>query len=144
MTSNTTYESSVNVLMVDFRWIPSEKGELYLTGSWTGSEAEMDALAPMFASDVPTELFPDGLTGEGPDPTAPIAFSDYQGLADIHEYSDLEFTEIRATLGFRYDVNPGIGLVGEVGWFDLKDDKPYLQDATGSASVFYAGLVWSF
>jgi hypothetical protein len=104
----------------------------------------MDQLMPMFASDVPVALFPDGLTVEGPDPNAPIAFSDYTGLTEIHEYSDLEFTELRTTLGFRYAVNTGVGLVGEVGWYDLKDDKPYLQDVTGSASVFYAGLEWTF
>jgi len=104
----------------------------------------MDALTPVFESDVPTELFPDGLPGEGPDPTAPVAFADYQGLSEIHEYSDLKYTELRTTLGFRYNVDRGFGVVGEVSYYDLKDDLPYLQDATGSLSLFYAGVVWSF
>jgi hypothetical protein len=129
---------------MDLRWIPSERGEIHMTASYSKTDAEFDPLTPTFASDVPVELFPDGLPGEGSDPTAPIAFADYQGLAEINEYSRLDYSELRTTLGGSFSITRGIDIIGELSYFDLQDDAPYLQDATGSVALIYGGFAWTF
>ena len=56
----------------------------------------MEQWSASFADDVPTELFPDGLPGPGDDPTAPVAYADYD-FSQVNTYSDLDYTELRAT-----------------------------------------------
>jgi len=57
---------TADLFLIDFRWIPSERGEIYLTATYMQTDAEFDSLIPAFAADVPVELFPDGLPGEAP------------------------------------------------------------------------------
>jgi hypothetical protein len=135
---------TADVFLMDLRWIPSDRGEFYLTASYSQTDAEFDALTPTFASDVPVELFPDGLPGEGADPTAPVSFADYEGLSEIHEYSKLDYTELRATLGARLNITDTLGLIGEISHFDVEDDAPYLEDVTGTVNLIYGGLSWTF
>jgi hypothetical protein len=135
---------TADVYLMDLRWIPSDKGEIYLTATYSQTDAEFDSLMPTFAADVPVELFPDGLPGEGADPTAPVRFADYQGLSEIHDYSRLDFSELRATLGARFNLTEAIGLIGEISHFDVEDDAPYLQDVTGTVSLIYGGVSWTF
>jgi hypothetical protein len=135
---------TADVFLMDLRWIPSDKGEIYLTASYSQTDAEFDSLTPAFADDVPVELFPNGLPGPGHDEDAPVAHGDYQSLSEIHEYSRLDYSELRATLGARYNVTHGIGLIGELSYFDVEDDAPYLEDVTGTVSLIYGGVSWIF
>jgi hypothetical protein len=129
--------------MLDARWMLGDRGEVFLTASLTQTEAEFDSISGRFSDDVPTELFPDGLPVPGPDPNAPISFADYQ-FGEIHEYSALEYEELRASLGLRVQVHPNVRLFGAVSLYDLTDDAPYLQDATGSVTLVSGGITWSF
>jgi hypothetical protein len=86
---------------------------------------------------------PGELPGPGDDTGSVLTDHDYD-FSEVHEYSDLEYTEIRATLGFRYQLNPTVGLFASASLYDVDDDNPYLQDATGSVELYRAGLSWSF
>jgi hypothetical protein len=108
------------------------------------TDAAFDTLMMDFASNACSTCFPDGLPGEGPDPTAPVGFADYVGLDQIHEYSDLDYLEYRTTLGARYRFHPSIGIFGAVSYYDVSDDQPYLQSATGNVTLISGGLTWLF
>jgi len=97
-----------------------------------------------FADNANPDAFPDGLPGLGEDETSPLQFSDHQSMSDLGEYSDLEYLEYRATLGLRYQAREHVQAFAAVSYYDLDDDAPYLQDATGSVEIFTAGLVWSY
>ena len=94
------------------------------------------------------DAFPGGqLPGPGfddPDEGWPISYGDYTSMNLIHEYSDLDYSETRSSLGFNYMVSPNLGLFGAVSLFDLDDDAPYLQDATGSVEIYSGGFTWTF
>ena len=66
-----------------------------------------------FASNACSTCFPDGLPGEGADPTAPIAYADYEGFDAIHDYSNLDYLEYRTTLGARYKFHNNVGIFGQ-------------------------------
>ena len=142
MLSDTTYDLDTLVLLFNLRWAFLERGEIWLDLSWARSDAMFDTLEMVAADDVPTVLFPDGLPGPGLDPTAPVAFSDFD-FSEVNEYSHLEYTEMRSTLGIRYQVYRRLSLYGAVSYYDLDDDNPYLQDATGDVTVVTTGLSWS-
>ena len=139
--------------MMDAVWKFSDKGEFFLNGSWTQTDAAFDELQVAVASDVPTSLFPGGsLPGLGPDPSFPIAYSDFSQMDEVHEYSELDYTEVRGTLGVRYQARPSLGLFASMSLYDLTDDEPMFKntvgqpdmDATGSVTLVSGGLVWSF
>lgn len=129
--------------MLDARWKFHERGEIYLTGSMTTTDAGFDSITFVPNDDVDMTLFPDGLPGPGDDPTSPLHYADYD-FSGIHEYSDLEYDEARATLGFTYKTREAIGFYGAVSLYDFSDDDPYIQDGTGSVTVVNGGLTWSF
>ena len=86
---------------------------------------------------------PGSLPGPGPDDGSALRFHDYD-FSEVHEYSELEYTEIRATAGLRYKLNEKLGVFASASLYDVDDDNPYLQDATGSVSIYRGGLSWSF
>jgi len=107
-----------------------------------------DALSLTPYSDVPIDLIapdenPGGLPGPGEDTNTPLGFHDYDFSA-VHTYSDLEYTELRASVGVNFGLTDAIGLFGAFTYYDLQDDEPYLQDATGSVEIVSGGLTWSF
>lgn len=97
-----------------------------------------------FASNADPTPFPDGLPGPGHGDTGPLAVHDFQSMSDLNTHSDLNYTEIRADVGFRYQVKPNAALFWGVGFYDLDDDAPYLEDYTGEATLLTGGLVWNF
>jgi hypothetical protein len=129
--------------MLDARWKFAKRGELYLTHSWTQTDAGFDALQMVFSSDVPLALFPDGIPGPGDDLTSPLPDADYD-MSGIHEYSNLDYEETRTTLGFTYDTKRVFGYYGAASLYDLSDDDPYLQNATGSVAIFSLGATWTY
>jgi len=96
-----------------------------------------------FAADVPLELFPDGIPGPGEDPTSPLPVHDYD-FTGVSAYSDLDLTELRATLGLNHRFSSAARLFAAVSLYDLDDSQPFLQDATGSVMLVTGGLTWSF
>ena len=143
MLGTAEYELNAGVLMFDAHYNLLEKGEIYLNLSIANTDAAFDSLMLGFADDVPLELFPDGLPGPGDDATSPLHYGDYDFSA-IHTYSDLDYTEYRATLGFEYKVLPNLGLFTAMSYFDIDDTAVYLQDATGSVTMLSGGLTWYF
>ena len=72
--------------MTDLTYNINQTTQSYLNGSYALSDAAFNELVNVFADDVPTEFFPDGVPGPGPDPNAPLNFADYD-LSPINEYS---------------------------------------------------------
>ena len=142
--------------MLDAVWTLSDKGEIYFNGSLTQTDAAFDALTVAAAFDVPTQLFPGGqLPVIGPDPTlgnGRVDDLDFTEFDQVHDYSNLDYTELRTTLGFRYQINDALGLFASVSRYDLEDDEPMFEnpvglpdmDATGSVTLVSGGLTWSF
>lgn len=140
MLSDTTYEIDALVFLLDLRWSITDRLEASLSASLAETEAAFEMLENVFADDVPTQLFPNGLPGPGAD-GAPVSFADYD-FSEVHEMSDLEFTELRTTLALRYWMRSNMALYGAVSYFDLDDKTPYLQDATGDVTMVTTGLSW--
>ena len=110
----------------------------------TSTDAKFGSLMMDFADNAFPDAFPDGLPGPGEDETSPLHFSDFQSLGELGGYSDLEYLEYRTTLGLRYQADEHVQAFASVSYYDLDDDAPYLQDATGSVGILTAGLVWSY
>jgi hypothetical protein len=132
----------------DARWIFSDKGEIYLNGSLAHTDGSFDTLHVHQYADVPIDLIdpdddPGSLPGPGDDTGSALTFHDYD-FSDVRNYSDLEYDELRVTLGASYEVRPSVGLFGAVSRYDLDDDAPYLQDVTGAVTIVSGGITWSF
>ena len=68
-----------------------------------------------------SDPFPGGqLPGPGPDAGSPIAFHDYASFDTIHENSNLDFLEIRTSIGTNYRFSENVGFYGQLsikrGW----------------------------
>lgn len=141
--------------MLDARWAIGEQGEFYISASLADTDAEFDELMMVFAPDAvangAADLFTSGLPGEGAD-TGPLVDHDVEGLHEIHDYTNLEYRELRTTVGFDYQLSESVGLFASVSLFDLDDDEPYYEntaglpvwDATGEVVLVSGGLTWSF
>jgi hypothetical protein len=140
----------------------SDKSEIYLNGSLSQTDGAFDTLHIHAYSDVPIDLIDqdatdggiagelpgpgdDGvLPGEPPEATDPaLKFHDYD-FTEVHDYSNLEYDELRITLGANYEVLPSVKLFGAVALYDLDDNEPYLQNTTGSVTVVSGGITWMF
>jgi hypothetical protein len=117
---------------------------LFLAGSVTSTDASFGTLLMEFADNAFPAAFPEGLPGPGEDLGSPLLFHDYESMSELGTYSDLEYLEYRTTLGVRYQTGQHVQAFASVSYYDLEDDAPYLQDATGSVGIFAAGLVWSY
>ena len=62
----------------------------------------------------------------------------------IHDYSNLDYLEYRTTLGARYNFHRNVGVFGQVSYYNVSDDQPYLQDATGNVTLISGGFNWFF
>ena len=122
----------------------SDKGEIFFDASVTSTDAKFGSLLMSFADNAFPDAFPDGLPGPGEDETSPLHDHDYESMSDLGDYSDLKYLEYRTTLGMRYQAGEHVQAFAAVSYYDLDDDAPYLQDATGSVGLLTAGLVWSY
>ena len=114
----------------------------------TKTEAEFETLQMVEHDDVPIgEIDPDASPGElpglGPDTGSRLRFHNYD-FSEVHDYSNLEYTELRTTLGANYRVTQAARLFGAVSLFDLDDEQPYIQDATGAVTLVSGGVTWTF
>jgi hypothetical protein len=95
------------------------------------------------------DLFPGGIPGPGEDEPAAthtdptLTFSDYD-LSRLAEYSDLDYEEIRTSLGFDYDITDAIAAFASISYYEVEDNAPYIQDFTGDATLVRGGMVWKF
>lgn len=139
---------NADVALLDLRWIVGERGEVFLSNSFARTDAAFDTLRMRFASNADPASFGGVLPGDGDDPGSPLEFHDYVGVESgfgiIHEFSELEFTQLRSTLGFDYRVNPNLGVFSAVSYYDLDDEGIFLQDATGSVVLLSGGFSWVF
>ena len=142
--SNTQYDLSANTLMLQVNWNYTKRGKFTFNTSWVDSQAGFRSLTTTASADAPMDLFPGGeLPGPGEDPGSPLHFADYD-LSHINEYSDLSFTEIRASTGIRHQLTRFMDIYGNVAIYDLSDNDPYRQDASGRVELYTAGLYWTF
>ncbi len=58
--------------------------------------------------------------------------------------SDLDLSRFEGSLTARYVLSGRFLLAGEYRYVDLRDDAPYLEDATGSIGYWSISLGWSF
>ena len=129
--------------MTDFTFQINPRNELYLNGSYALTDAAFNQLVNVFAEDVPTEFFPDGLPGPGEDPNSALRFHDYD-LSPINEYSKIELEQLRLTLGYRFQVFKNMGLFAAVSYWDVEDNQPYIEDYTGEVTLLQGGFNWNF
>jgi len=127
----------------------AKKGELFLKGSYTQTDAAFGRVTLQFDGSmnqaVPglqEQLFPDGVPGPGSD-NAPVSFADYD-FTNIYQYSNIDLEELRTTLGFDYRFSKWASLFASVGYYDVKDSQPYLQDAAGDVTLLRGGFNWTF
>jgi hypothetical protein len=136
------------VLILDVRYKLSGRGELFVNASLANTEAFFNRLTLVPFADVPIDLIdpddaPGELPGPGPDDGSALRFHDYD-FSEVNTYSDLEYSELRTTIGINYDLNDTVGLFASYSYYDVDDKRPYLQDATGSVDLVAGGLTWSF
>jgi hypothetical protein len=130
-------------VVTDLTFNIDPRNEIHLYGSYALTDASFNQLVNVFASDVPTQLFPDGLPGPGPDPNAPVSFADYD-LSPINEYSKIELEQLRLTLGYRLQIFENMGLFANVSYWDVEDESPYIEDLTGEVTLLQGGFNWNF
>jgi len=130
--------------MFDVRWDYTENGQMYFKTTWADSGAAFNPLEMEPASDVPMNLFPEGLPNPGEDDNlADLEFHDYD-FSRIDDYSDLRFTEVRATVGLTHKVTSFMEVFGSASIFDVNDNDPYLESLSGRVALFVAGLNWTY
>ena len=104
------------------------------------------------APDVPDSLFPGGvLPGPGPDPALPVDYADYD-FTNVNSYSDIDYTELRATLGVNYSITKYVRLFGGISYYDLDDNAPLYENNlglttwnnSGDVTRVSGGAVWTF
>jgi len=129
--------------VTDFTFHINKSNEIYLNGSYALTEAAFNQLVNVFTDDVPTQFFPDGLPGPGPDPNSPLHFADYD-LSPINEYSNIELEQVRMTLGYRLQVFRNMGFFAAVSYWDVEDNQPYIENYTGEVTLLQGGFNWNF
>jgi len=146
---STTYETNASVFLVDFRYRVAKKGELFLKSSYTLTDAAFGQVTLQFDGSmnqaVPglqEELFPDGIPGHGTD-NAPVSFADYD-FTNVNQYSNIDLEELRTTLGFDYRFSKWASVFASIGYYDVKDNETYLQNATADVTLLRGGFNWTF
>lgn len=130
--------------MFDVRWDYTANGQMYFKTTWADSGAGFDPLEMTPASDVPMNLFPEGLPNPGEDNNlAELEFHDYD-FSQVNDYSSLRYTEVRATVGLTHKLTSFMEVFGSASIFDVNDNDPYLQDLSGRVALYVAGLNWTF
>jgi hypothetical protein len=127
----------------DLTYHLDDRNEIYLNGSYAVTEAAFNQLVNVAADDVPTQFFPDGLPGPGPDPNSALSFSDYD-LSPINQYSNIDVEQIRMTLGYRLTVSKNMGFFAAVSYWDVEDNQPYIENYTGEVKLLQGGFTWNF
>ena len=149
--SGTTNEFNANVFILDARWNFSKKSQVYLTATVSQTDAAFSNLAMAWATNdsPPPVMFDppypnDELPNEGTVGTAPLPWTNIEGLNNSNSYSDLDCMEVRTSIGTLFQMTENIGFFGEASYWDVSDDQPYLQDASGSVGLLTAGFNWTF
>lgn len=128
------YLSQAHVWFVNGTWRATEKLSLYAEGVLALTEA---SFSPFDQPAVYSDLV------EPSDPSAPRNWdNDY---SRIQAYSDLEYTQLEATLGGSYKVAPDWSVYGSVTLMDLQDDQPYVYgDMDGRLVLWSTGMTVGF
>ena len=106
----------------------SKQVDLFVEGMLALSEASFDPF------DLP-EPDIEATANISPDNPASTADYDYSGIGD---YSDLDFSQLEATVGLKYKLANGSKLYGSVNIMDVKDDQPYVYGSFTSTLLTYA------
>jgi hypothetical protein len=136
--------------MFDVRWDYSDNGQMYFKTTWADSAAGFASLVTGPADDVPMNLFPEGpppglgLPNPGEDDNlADLEYHDYD-FSQVNTYSDLRYTEVRATVGLTHKLTSFMEVFGSASIFDVDDKDPYLESLSGRVALYVAGLNWTF
>jgi hypothetical protein len=121
----TDYETKSNVFFMNAGWTPSERFKLFLEGVVTMSEASFDPFAL-------------------PEPEEAPGNGDYD-YSMVNTYSDLDYTQVEATLGGNYAIGEKTHVYGSVTLMDLQDDEEYVYgDLSGTLTMYATGLTVGF
>lgn len=121
---------------LNFDWQVSNRVRLYLEGLFSQATFNFD----------PFELPPvDTIPPESPlSPQNDHPISDYD-YSQISQYSDLDYSQVNATVGFNWLAAKNRSVYGTVTMFDLTDDQPYVYgDMTGKLMQYAAGMTVNF
>lgn len=125
------YLSQAHVWFLNGTWRATDKLSLYGEGVLALTEASFTPFNQPEAAWSAT------------DPSAPRNWdNDY---SRIQAYSDLEYTQLEATLGGSYKVAPDWSVYGSVTLMDLQDDQPYVYgDRDGRLVLWSTGMTVGF
>ena len=134
--SQTEYETSTNVLFVNFNLTASDKVSFFLEGVYalsTGSFSSIGNVTPVGIEDT-VPISPDNENS-----TANYDFS------TVNEYSDLDYSQFEGTLGVNYKLDSKASVYGSVNLMDLQDDQEYVYgDLSGMLVTYAAGMTVGF
>ena len=123
------YESETNTFVLAINYLPTEKWNLFFTGTYTNSEVEMEQMRDY-----------SGVL----DPKMAGAGYDYD-LSTVHEYSDLEIQQIDLSVGVDYQITNNLSAGCGFTYLKYDDDAPYVYgDDTGSAYITNLSVSYLF
>ncbi len=112
--------------MAGLKFRPADPWELGLGLTWTRSDAGLDPFslaAPDYVATHPSMSF---------------------DFSESHTYSDLETTRIEAQVDATYHFNKTFWINAAYRYADYSDDAPYLEDTSGSISLYSVAFGWKF
>ena len=114
----------------------SAKWTVFLEGVYSLSDGAFSSITDVVPTDVPAD---EPISPDNPSSTADYDFS------KVHEYSDLEYTQLEATLGVNYKLDKRASVYGAVNLLDLEDDQAYVYgDLSGTITTYSAGMSVGF
>ncbi len=134
--SQTDYETQTNVFFLNLNRTATEKIGIFLESVYslsTGSFSSIDNVTPV-GIDPHVPISPDN-----PESTANYDYS------QIHEYSDLDYSQLEGTLGVNYKLDKKATVYGSVNVMDLQDDQAYVYgDMSGMLVTYALGMTVGF
>ena len=135
--SQTDYETQTNVFFLNLNLTATEKLSFFLESVYSLSTGSFSSIG--------------NVTPEGIDPHVPISPENETGstanydYSSIHEYSDLDYSQLEGTLGVNYKLDKKATVYGSVRLMDLQDDQPYVYgDMTGMLVTYALGMTVGF
>jgi hypothetical protein len=124
------------VFFLNLNLTATETVSFYLEGVYALSKGSFSEIGDV----VPEGIEPGvNISPENPDGTA-----DYD-YATINTYSDLDYTQLEATVGVNYKLDAKASVYGSVNLMDLQDDETYVYgDLSGMLVTYAAGMTVGF
>ena len=117
------------MFFLNLNWDAAEKWAFFLESVYSLSKGSFSSWG---------EVLPEG------DPHFEVSTPDYD-FSKVHEYSDLDYSQLNGTLGVNYKLDKRAKVYGSVNLMDLQDDQEYVYgDLSGMIVTYAAGMTVGF